>query len=112
MPNHHILRLEAPDTFVEGAFLLRDVSVYSGLIPVSCLQLQILPPGYNVPAVLTDIDPGFNLVLNACTMGVMGPSACNEGIPGLPDGIYNIQLSSAPNTEVFVEYNHLRITDA
>lgn len=108
----HILRIEAPDTYVEAVFLLRDMSTYSNLLPVSCLQLQILPPGYNVPAVLTDLLPGFNLVLNACTIGVMGPSACNEDMPGLPDGIYNIQLSCAPNTGVFVEYNHLRITDA
>jgi hypothetical protein len=70
--------------------------------------LQITAPGFNIP-VNIDVLPHFNLVLNACTLGLQH-AGCGEVSSSIPDGIYQIRYSVAPNDKVFVEYHHLRVT--
>lgn len=107
----HILALETPVTVNEGVFIIRDTSIYTTLLQVACGELQILPPGYGTIGQIS-VTPGFNLVLNACTMGIMGPTSCSDGCPNLPDGIYHLRYDVSPNNMVFVEYNHMRTTHA
>ena len=101
-----------PPTSNPGVFLIDDISVYDSILPVSCLNLQILPPGFNVPSVLDGISQGFRLVLNACTIGILPPVNCSTSCPCLPDGVYHIRYSVSPNDSVFVEYDILRTTEA
>lgn len=49
------------------------------------------------------------MVLNACTIGLQH-KGCGEESQAIPDGIYVINYSVSPNTNVFVEYNYLRAT--
>jgi hypothetical protein len=117
MAARHILSLDFPETANKGIFRIKDSSVYSSLIGVSCATLEITPPGYSSPGVLT-VDRDFDLVLNACSMGILGtpynptvapPSTpCDDSCPDLPDGIYNIRYSVSPNDKVYVEYRVLR----
>jgi len=108
----HILSLNIPDVSNEGIFVIEDLSVYTSLLSIQCPELQILPPGYSVPSVVDGFLPGFRLVLNACTMGIMTAANCATSCPALPDGIWNIRYSVSPNAVVYVEYNYMRTTHA
>jgi hypothetical protein len=107
----HILSLSEGKSANEGIFLINDTSLYAPSIPVLCPTLEILPPGYRTPAVLT-ITPGAHLVLNACSIGVLPATGCADSAPILPDGIYNLRYSVSPNSGVYVEYDLLRIVHA
>lgn len=107
----HILLLDEGKTANEGIFLLNDSSLYDPSLSVICPTLEILPPGYSIPAVLT-VTPGFHLVLNACNIGMLSPTGCADFAPNLVDGIYHLRYSVSPNDKVYVEYDLLRIVHA
>jgi len=108
MANKHQLSLELPDTNNVNVLRVLDTSLYAEDLGTSCGLLQITSPGYNTP-VSIEVLPQFNLVLNGCTLGIQA-SGCGEQCYAIPDGIYRIRYSVAPNDKVFVEYNYLRIT--
>lgn len=108
----HILQLDVPPTSNQGVFLIDDISIYDTLIPVSCPNIQILPPGFAVPTSISSMTPGFRLILNACTIGILPAAGCSSSCPNLPDGVYHIRYSVAPNDAVYVEYDVLRTTMA
>jgi hypothetical protein len=78
------------------------------MLEIKCGVLQITPPGFNSPKNI-DVDPNFNLVLNACSLGIQN-SNCGTTSEVLPDGIYIVRYSVSPNDKVYVEYTHLRVT--
>jgi hypothetical protein len=106
----HHLSLEIPETANTKLFRVSDTSFYANDLAVECPTLQILSPGFNVAKDVEAI-PGFNYVLNACTLGTQ-VSGCGDVNADLADGIYVIRYSVSPNTQVFVEYNYLRVTAA
>lgn len=108
MASKHILTLEVPETANEKILRLVDTSSYVSTLPIECGTLQITSPGFNAPRNIEAL-PGFNLVLNACTLGIQTVGCDNDNEP-LPDGIYIIRYSISPNDKVWVEYNHLRTT--
>lgn len=105
--------LEAPDTMNKCILRVVDVSVYNPLTPPVCPRLLITPPGWSIPISFDDsqIQPGFSLNLTACDLE-MQTQGCGTNYNDLPDGIYIIKYSVSPNDIVYVEYNHLRITNA
>ncbi len=107
----HLLALRVPETYNESILLIEDISIYDPLLGVNCPTLQISYPGALQPTAIAVI-PGFRAVLNACMIGLLPSVQCTDQCPCIPDGIYNIQYSVQPNTTVFVEYNHLRVTRA
>lgn len=111
MPQH-ILQIEIGQTYNEGVLLLRDISIYTPLIPVSNQSLQITPPGFAVPTVINTTVQNFNFVLNACALGIINSTGCSDKCPNIPDGIYGIYYSISPNTDVFVGYQYMRIVSA
>jgi len=76
------------------------------------MNIQITPPGFGTPTIFYPGEPGWRLVLNACQLGITTVNNCLEKCPTLPDGIYGVQYSVAPNAKVYVEYNYLRIVCA
>jgi len=110
--NRHILSLEIPLTTNEGIFRLDDTSIYATDIPVSCPNVQILPPGFGVPASIDPLQSGFRLILNSCTLGISPIGDCSQLLPNIPDGLYHIRYSVSPNDKVYVEYDHLRTVKA
>jgi hypothetical protein len=104
----HQLFLDIPHTNNPKVFRVFDASIYSQLLPITCGLLQITPPGFNVPRNI-DVLPNFNLVLNACSLGIQ-TSGCGDSSADLPDGIYIVKYSVSPNDQVYVEYTHLRVT--
>jgi len=108
MAEKHILSLEVPTVANCEILSVRDTSQYSSLLPIDCSELLITVPGFNSPA-LIEVVPNFDLNLNACALGVQSTDCGSTNTP-LPDGIYIIKYSVSPNSEVFVEYNHLRTT--
>lgn len=112
----HKLSLAIPDTMNDWSMTIQDMSVYADLIPVSCLTLQVLVPG-TISAITFNEDsvpaltPGFTRHLTACDLELQTES-CGTRFDCLPDGIYVIKLSVSPNDLVYVEYNHLRVTQA
>lgn len=85
-----------------------DESLYNENIKISCARLEVTPPGFDYPVVF-DVEPYFNLVLNAATLGLARVSKYTD-LADLPDGVYKIRYSIAPNDKVWVEYEYLRAT--
>lgn len=104
----HQLSVEVPHTNNPRVFRVFDTSIYDETIPVKCPLLQITSPGFNAPRDI-EILPNFNLVLNACTLGIQ-TAGCGDTSEILPDGIYHIRYSVSPNDKIFVEYDYLRVT--
>jgi hypothetical protein len=107
MASKHQLSLEVPETNNCQVFRIFDTSLYTDDLEVTCGTLQITSPGFNEP-VNIEVMPGFNLILNACTLGIQS-SNCGTISQRLPDGIYTIRYSVSPNDKVFVEYQYLRV---
>lgn len=109
----HVLSLEAPDTLNKCILRISDTSIYNVDAGVRCPLLQITLPGFVRPVNFEEstISPGFNLNLTACDLGVQVAN-CGTEYADLMDGIYILKYSVSPNEHVYVEYNHLRITNA
>lgn len=107
----HQLALEFPDTLNNCLLRIVDMSTYNELVPVECPKLQITAPGFTTAAEITNMGIDFAVNLTACDLGLQLTN-CNTFRNALPDGVYVIRYSVAPNDVVYVEYNHLRISDA
>lgn len=109
----NVLSIEAPDTMNKCILRIVDTSIYNPLQLPTCPWLQITLPGFNIPVNFddTEISPGFMLNLTACDLDLQ-TAGCGTTYDDLPDGIYIIKYSVSPNDQVYVEYNHLRITKA
>lgn len=108
----HILSLGIPTTCNESVLLIDDISTYDSLLPVTCPNLQITPPGYTVPASIDPLTNNFRLVLNSCTLGISPAGACSMELPTLEDGVWRIRYSVSPNDTVYVEYYYMRTVKA
>ena len=108
----HILQIDVPNTYNEGVFLIRDISIYASGLGVTNQSLQITPPGFTTPTVIVPTTENFQYVLNACSLGIVGPTGCSDMCPNIPDGIYGIYYSVSPNDQVYVGYQYMRIVSA
>jgi hypothetical protein len=107
----HQLSLDIPNTLNTCVLRLVDTSTYSGSLVTQAMTLDILVPGYTTPYTYYPETTAFNLSLTACDLGLQTLS-CDMIRNSIPDGVYAIRYSVAPNEYVYVEYNHLRITAA
>jgi hypothetical protein len=112
---NHILSLEVPTVMNACILTVFDTSIYSEAIPVVCETLNITLPGFSY-SVQLDVDAcagcsGFLENISACDLGVQTVN-CGTTCADLPDGVYIIKYSVSPNDVVYVEYNHMRITQA
>lgn len=108
----HILALDVPPTNNEGVFIVKDISIYTSTLPALCPSLQITPPGFATPTIIIPSGQGFEMILNACTLGITLPVNCATTCPHIPDGVYSLYYSVSPNDQVFVGYQYLRIVSA
>lgn len=106
----HYLSLEAPDTLNKCILPIHDTSVYTPTAAVVCPKLIVTVPGFSRGVIIDGVQPGFNLNLTACDLG-MQVDQCGTVFADLPDGVYVLNWSVSPNDLVYVEYNHLRITN-
>ena len=109
MAEKHILSLDIPTVNNCEVFCIKDTSDYSKKLDVDCPELLITLPGFTAP-VLIKVDEEFDLCLNACILALQKVD-CGNTRTKLPDGVYIVRYSVAPNDKVYVEYNHLRITN-
>lgn len=107
----HVLSLECPDVRNGCIFRIFDTSAYSSVAAPTCLDLQIQVPGFSRAVDIPNVQSGFIYNLTACNLELQ-TNGCGTTYYDLPDGIYIINYSVAPNDLVYVEYNHLRITKA
>jgi hypothetical protein len=107
MASKHQLSLEVPETNNCQVFRILDTSIYTEDLAITCGKLEITSPGFNEPIII-DALPRFNLILNACTLGLQTVS-CGTTSEIIPDGIYVVRYSVSPNEKVFVEYYYLRV---
>ena len=109
MASRHQLALDVLDTASTIILKISDASIYSTLLPVDCPRLDIYLPGFLTPSSITaDLPGGFIRTLSAHDLGAQ-PQA-DEAPRELPDGVYKIAYSVAPNVHTMVEYYHLRTT--
>lgn len=90
---------------------LFDTSVYAPNVPIICPVLNITVPGFVYSSELA-ITENFNTTLTACDLDLQSTGCDTSEYANLPDGVYVIKYSVSPNEYVYVEYNHLRITQA
>mgnify|MGYP003153473630 FL=1 len=108
MAKQHILSLEIPAVSNCELLCIKDTSQYNKELAVDCEELLITLPGYTVP-VLIKVDKDFDMCLTACTLALQTTN-CGVTQEKIPDGIYIVKYSVSPNSIVYVEYNHLRVT--
>jgi hypothetical protein len=108
MASKHILSLEIPTVSNCDLLCIKDTSQYSSELAVDCEELLITLPGFSVP-VLIKVDKDFDMCLTACTLAIQ-KSNCGTSQEKIPEGVYVIKYSVSPNSKVYVEYNHLRVT--
>ena len=108
MASKHILSLEIPTVSNCDLLCIKDTSQYNKDLAVDCEELLITLPGYTVP-VLIKVDKDFDMCLTACTLALQTTN-CGVTQEKIPDGIYIVKYSVSPNSKVYVEYNHLRVT--
>lgn len=87
-----------------------DTSVYTNLLPVTCPTLNITVPGFGY-SVQLDTTQDFVETITACDLQLQ-TTDCGTVTVDIPDGVYIIKYSVSPNETVYVEYNHMRITQA
>jgi hypothetical protein len=107
---NHVLSLEVPTVLNTCVMTVMDTSVYTNLIPVTCETLAITVPGFTYSVELP-VTAGFIENITACDLGLQ-TADCGTSYVDIPDGIYIIKYSVSPNEQVYVEYNHLRISKA
>ena len=113
---NHVLSLEVPTVMNTCVLKIMDTSVYSDLLPVTCPTLNVTVPGFAYSVQLegtqmTEFVASGHITLTACDLNLQ-TSNCGTQYANLPDGIYVIKYSVSPNDQVFVEYNHMRISYA
>jgi hypothetical protein len=107
---NHVLSLEVPTVMNACILSINDTSVYSSIVPITCETLNVTVPGFTYSNQI-DVTSGFTQILTGCDLQLQ-TTGCGESYVNLPDGIYIIKYSVSPNDLVYVEYNHLRITQA
>ena len=108
MATKHILSLETPTVSNCGLLCIKDTSQYSTELAVDCPELLITLPGFR-STILIKVYSRFDMCLTACALFIQKED-CGTIQSNLPDGTYVIKYSVSPNDKVFVEYNHLRVT--
>ena len=108
MVSKHILSLEIPVVANCNILSVRDTSQYAEMLNADCRELLVTVPGFNQSA-LIKVDKGFYLNLTSCNLGIQNEQ-CDSVTVALPDGVYIIRYSVAPNNKNYVEYNHLRVS--
>lgn len=109
------LSLNIPDIQTDCILRIEDTSWYDPIMPYVCPTLQVLVPGFkdcvefNSTTVPIVVEKGFIFNLNACELKLQS-GQCGVLFNELPDGVYVIKYSISPNEQLYVEYNHLRIT--
>jgi len=99
---------------VTNILRIEDLSIYDELMPYLNPTVQVLAPGFT-DAVLFNatttptVVKGFALNLTACNLGLQS-SDCGIEFNDVPDGVYTVKYSISPNSQLFVEFNHLRTT--
>jgi hypothetical protein len=107
---NHVLSLEVPTVMNPCIMSIHDTSVYSDIVPITCETLNVTVPGFQYSNQF-DVTAGFTKIITACDLQLQAGD-CGEKYANIPDGIYIIKYSVSPNDLVYVEYNHLRITQA
>lgn len=107
---NHVLSLEVPTVMNSCILKIFDTSVYTNLLPITCPTLNITVPGFDF-ANQIDVSENFFKTFTACNLQLQ-TTDCDRRYVEIPDGIYIIKYSVSPNDQVYVEYNHMRITKA
>jgi hypothetical protein len=103
----HTLSLLIAEQYNPKILSITDTSVYAEGLGISCTRLEITRPGSNQPLYL-EVQKDFRLNLTSHDLHYTKPGT-DEG--ALPDGVYTIRYSAAPNDKVWVEYTHLRVVN-
>lgn len=109
MATSHTLKLTIPETACTTVLRVMDMSVYVDGVAYASPKLEITLPGFTLPVeITTGLAQVFSKNFTAIDMGLQ--TDADEALRSLPDGLYKVKYSIAPNTTNFVEYYHLRTT--
>lgn len=100
--------LEVVDTRNVKTLRVLDSSFYNAKIKVECGTLEVTPPGYNNP-VIFNVTKDFSIVLNSSNLKLAKVKVYSK-LQALPDGVYKLKYSIKPNDDLWVTYDHLRVS--
>lgn len=102
----HLLDIDIDDTNLNPrSFKVTDNSVYDPALPVTNGILEITPPGFPYP-IVNRVNKEFVKIYNANLLKLNSQPL--KELPSLPDGIYKIKYSVAPNVTVDSEFYYFR----
>ena len=99
----HKLDVDIADTLNINTFRVTDNSSMDCDIPVSDGLLEVFAPTFAEP-IIQRVEPKFSIIFNSANLRLTPP---NTLLP-LPDGVYRIHYSVAPNAYVYIDYMYFR----
>jgi len=104
----HLLDLTITETYNCKTLRVDDSSIYDELISTDNILLEIKPPGKNcfIEFPITDIPWNYK-ILSCSDLEICAQSQLPY-LSLLPDGIYEIKYSVAPNLATLVHFYHMR----
>jgi hypothetical protein len=101
----HHLDFIIPSDLNTRAFRIEDISVYEDTLGYNNGLVEVTPPGFTTPIIFR-VNRDFKLILNANLLHLN--TSGFKILPTLPDGVYTIRYSIAPNARVAIEYDYFR----
>lgn len=96
------LDLHLVETYKLGSIAFADISSYSGN-PTN-VSFEITPPGFS--KINVSFTPRVVNIYNAYNLGI---TTDEDAVVYLPDGVYTMKYSVAPNATVYVEKSFMRV---
>jgi hypothetical protein len=84
------------------SFLIKDMSIYNSMLPITCGQLTVKVPGFTNAHTFEPL-PDFEVKVNLGNLGIQNVNSPNH-LQVLPDGAYEIRYSINPNDQLYVDY--------
>lgn len=112
MEGTHHIAINVPDHLNKCILRIEDFSVYNPILPFSAPSVLVQPPGFpcvEFNLLNANVEQNFVLNLNACNLELQD-SNCGFVQNNLPDGIYTVEFSVAPNDILYHKVYHLRTT--
>lgn len=104
----HILNINVTETYNCKTFRLDDSSIYDELIATDNILIEIKPPGKNCFIEFPILELPWTIKVFNCTDLEICAQSQLPVQSLLPDGIYEIKYSVAPNLSTLVHFYHLR----
>ncbi len=104
----NLLSINYKNTYNCKTLKIEDESIYDSHLEVDNVILEILPPGKTC-FIQFPLSKYWGSKLFNCSLLELCCVDCPSSMSELPDGVYDMKYSIAPNIKTLVEFSHLRV---